>query len=319
MGLHRPRHGSMQFWPRKKARKEIPSVNWNPLENKNLGSKGILGTIGYKAGMISVVVKDSTPNSMTKGKQITIPATIIECPPVKILGLRFYKNGITALDILSDNLDKELKKKIKLPKVSQKDKLEKIKLEDYDTLRLLIYSVPKSSKIKKVPDIVEVGIEGDMVTKLETAKKLLGKEINIGEVFDKGKLLDIRAVTKGKGFTGPIKRMGLHLKPHKTEKGLRRPGSLGPWHPAHVTYRAHQAGQFGYFTRVKLNNKIIDINSKENVQDIVIDNYGKINSNYLLVKGSVAGPLRRAVFLTYPLRPTKHTSKEVFEVVELHK
>ena len=319
MGLHRPRHGSMQFWPRKKARKEIPSVNWSPLENGSLGSKGILGTIGYKAGMISVVVKDNTPNSLTKGKQITIPATIIECPPIKILGLRFYKNGITATDILSDNLDKELKRKIKLPKASNKEKLDKIRIEDYDNLRLLIYSVPKDSGIKKAPDIVEVGIEGNINAKFDVAKKLLGKEINVNEIFDKGKLLDIRAVTKGKGFTGPIKRFGLHLKAHKSEKGVRRPGSLGPWHPARVTYRAPLGGQVGYFTRVKYNNKIIDINNKENIKEIIMDNYGKINSNYVLVKGSVAGPLRRAIFMTYPLRPTKHTSKEVFDVLELLK
>jgi len=318
MGLHRPRHGSMQFWPRKKARKEIPSVNWTPLENKSLGSKSLLGTIGYKAGMISVLVKDNTPNSMTKGKQITVPATIIECPPVKILGIRFYKNGVTAMDILSDNLNKELKKKIKLPKASQKEKLDKIKLEDYENLRLLIYTVPKDSGIKKTPDIVEVGIEGDLNAKLENAKKLLGKEINVNDVFEKGKLVDLRSVTKGKGFTGPVKRFGLHLKFHKSEKGVRRPGSLGGWHPARVLYTVPNSGQMGYFTRVNFNNKILDINNKEKIQNIVIDNYGKINSNYMLVRGSVAGPARRAIFMTYPLRPTKHTAKEVFEVVELH-
>ena len=30
--LYRPRHGSLQFWPRKRAKKEIPSVNWNSLK-----------------------------------------------------------------------------------------------------------------------------------------------------------------------------------------------------------------------------------------------------------------------------------------------
>ena len=36
----RPRFGSLQFWPRKRARKYLPSVNWKPIN-----SEGILGFI----------------------------------------------------------------------------------------------------------------------------------------------------------------------------------------------------------------------------------------------------------------------------------
>jgi len=318
MGLHRPRHGSMQFWPRKRARKELPSVNWRPLENKNFGKK-ILGLIGYKVGMVSAVVKDNTPHSMTKGKNITIPATVIECPPIKVFGIRFYKNGKTALDILADNIDKEMKKKIKLPKSSSKEKLAGIKTEDYDNIRLYIHTMPKVSGVKKTPDIAEVGIEGSLNDKLNFAKEILGKEIDIKEVFEKGNLIDIHAVTKGKGFTGPVKRFGLHLKSHKSEKGIRRPGSLGPWHPARVTYRAPLAGQMGFFTRIKYNNKILDINSKEKISNITFEKFGKVNSNYIIVKGSVSGPSKRAVIMTQVLRPTKHTSKEIYDVLELHR
>ena len=44
--LSRPRHGSLQYWPRKKARKVLPRVNWNAINEKNTDSKNLLGLIG---------------------------------------------------------------------------------------------------------------------------------------------------------------------------------------------------------------------------------------------------------------------------------
>ena len=48
--INRPRFGSLQFWPRKRAEKEIPSVNW-----KTIKGKGILGFITYKVGMATEI------------------------------------------------------------------------------------------------------------------------------------------------------------------------------------------------------------------------------------------------------------------------
>jgi len=56
-----------------------------------------------------------------------------------------------------------------------------------------------------------------------------------------------------------MKRFGLSLRSHKSEKGRRGPGSGGPWHPARVEYTQPMAGQMGYFTRIVYNNKIIEI------------------------------------------------------------
>ena len=94
-----PRKGSLQYWPRKRVSKFLPSVNWSAIDS----GKNLKGFIGYKAGMISGFVKDETPASMTKGKKITIPLTIIECPPMKILSVRFYKFGVVKKEILSES------------------------------------------------------------------------------------------------------------------------------------------------------------------------------------------------------------------------
>ena len=311
--LKSPRKGSLQYWPRKRASKFLPSVNWSAVNS----GKNLQGFIGYKAGMISVCVKDSSADSMTKGKKIIVPATIIECPPMKVLSVRFYKNGIVATETLSENLNKELKRKIKLPK--QHKKFSDIKTEDYDDLRLIVYSEPAKAEIKKTPDISEIAIAGDYNSKINFAKEKLGKEILISEIFDKGQLVDIRGLTKGKGLVGPVKRFGLTLKQHKSEKGQRRPGSLGPWHPARVTFRAPLAGQLGMFTRVIYNNKILDINkpTADEKKLKAIKNYGDIKSEYVLLEGSVQGAAKRQILLTSPFRETKWQKKKNYEVLEL--
>ena len=88
MGAKRPRWSSLQYWPRKRAEKILPSVNWRVVHGE-----GLLGFILYKAAMATAIVKDDTPNSMTKGKKIAVPVTILEAPNMKIYSVRFYKFG----------------------------------------------------------------------------------------------------------------------------------------------------------------------------------------------------------------------------------
>jgi len=308
-----PRKGSLQFWPRKRADKFLPRVNWNYTDS----SKNLRGFIGYKAGMASAIVKDSTPDSMTKNKKIAVPITIIECPPIKILSIRFYKNGKVLTEIISENLEKELKRKLKIPKKKPK-KIEEIK--DYDDVRVIIYSLVKKTNLKKTPDLVEVGIAGNIEEKLKFVKENLGKEILISDVFENGQLIDLRGLTTGKGFQGPVKRFGITLMQHKSEKGVRRVGSIGPWHPARVTFRVPMAGQLGMFTRIGYNKKIIKIGKAEEIAELKsIKNYGDLKTNYVLIYGSVQGPSKRQLILTSPLRITKKQAKKNYEFLEVAK
>jgi large subunit ribosomal protein L3 len=304
-----PRRGSLQYWPKKRARKFLPSVNWKAIKSD---SDKLKGFICYKAGMASAYVKDTTPDSMTKGKKIIVPVTILECPPLKIFSVRFYKNGKVAKEILAENLEKELKKKIKLPKTAKKMEFE----GDYDDVRVICYPIVKKTKIKKTPDLTEIAIGGNYEDKIKFIKENLGKEISVSSIFEKGKLVDFRGLTKGKGFQGPVKRFGITLKSHKSEKGRRRPGSLGPWHPARVTRMAPQAGQLGMFTRVSYNNKILDLGKAED-KFKGIKNFGDIKTDYLIVTGSVQGTPKRQLLVTQPLRATKKQLKKNYELLEL--
>jgi large subunit ribosomal protein L3 len=315
-----PRKGSLQFWPRKRASKFLPSVNWsaiNPISPQN-SPKNLKGFICYKVGMASASVKDNTQSSMTKGKTIIIPVTILECPSMKILSARFYKEGNASTEVLADNLDKELKSRIKLPKTKGNGKsLGSIKPEDFSDARIIAYSQSKKTGIKKTPDIVEIGLTGSMQEKMKFIKDNMGKEIPVTDVFTKGQLVDVRGLTRGRGLVGPVKRFGIQLKQHKSEKGRRRPGSLGPWHPARVTFRAPQAGQFGMFSRISYNGKLVELKSPNDLNVKGIKNFGDIGNNYALVQGSVQGPEKRQLLITYPLRETKKQSKKSYEFLEM--
>ena len=306
-----PRKGSLQFWPRKRASKFLPRVNWDAISSHT--SNGLKGFIGYKAGMTSLTVLDNTANSMTKGKKIVIPATILECPPMRILSLRLYKNGIVAKEILNEHLEKELKRKITLPK--KQHNLNEVKLDEYDDIHVVAYSEVKKTNIKKTPDIIELGLSGSKEEKFNFAKENWNKEIAIQNVFANGELVDLRGLTKGKGLVGPVKRFGITLKQHKSEKGQRRPGSLGPWHPTRVTFRVPMAGQMGMFTRIVYNNKIVGIGKSEG-KFKGIKNFGDVKTDYVLVRGSIQGPAKRQLILTKALRETKKQKKKTFEVME---
>jgi len=275
--------------------------------------EGILGLIGYKVGMATAIVKDSTDKSMTAGKKISVPVTLLEIPPMKVFSIRFYKENKPIKEIIVSH-DKELKRKLKVPK--KIGSLDNIPTE-YDDIRIIVYSMPKETSVKKTPDIIELAIKAK--DKLEFVKSIMHKELSLTD-FLKVNLVDVRGLTKGKGLVGPLKRFGLGLKQHKSEKGRRRPGSLGPWHPAHVTFRVPMAGQMGLFTRVHYNQLILnsgkikekDINNKSGFKY-----YGKIKTSYLMIVGSIQGPPKRQILITPAFRPTRYQAKKKYEFLEL--
>lgn len=311
-----PRKGSLQYWPRKRAAKFLPRVNWNAINS----DKKLKGFIAYKAGMMSAFVKDNTPHSRTKDKKITLPVTILECPSMKIFSVRFYKNGKVSREILAEGIEKEkeLKRKLKLPKTKGRG-IDSVKPGEYDDLRVIVYSLVKNTNIKKTPDIVEIGLSGTLEEKMAFIKEHLNKEISVADFFQKGQLVDFRGLTTGRGLVGPVKRFGIELKQHKSEKGVRRPGSLGPWHPCRVTYYAPQAGQLGMFTRETYNSSILDVGKAKENKNLKknLKNFGEIKTDYIIVRGSVMGPAKRQLIITAPLRLTKKQSKKSFDLITL--
>jgi len=70
--------------------------------------------------------------------------------------------------------------------------------------------------------LVEIGLTGNLEGKLNFIKENLSKEISVLDFFENGQLVDFRGLTKGKGFQGPVKRFGIKLKFHKSEKRSKK-------------------------------------------------------------------------------------------------
>ncbi len=312
-----PRQGSMQFWPRKRAKRSYPRVrSW--CKNKE---KALLGFMGYKAGMTYVMMTDNYKHSITKGDEIRVPVTVVECPPMRIAGVRFYKEKNKYMELkkqITFKVNKQLKRKTNLP--ISKENIDEIKLDDFDEIAVLVYTQPHLIKFKKKPELFEIFLSGTKEEKISLIKEKIDKDIHIGDVFKAGNFVDAHAITKGKGTQGPVKRFGIKLKPHKSEKGRRRPGSLGPWtQQGHIMYRSAFAGQTGYHQRIDYNKQIIKIdNAPEEINPKSgFRSYGIVNGEYILIKGSIPGPKKRGVILTKPIRESKE-EKESEEAPDIH-
>ncbi|MCL6500873.1 MAG: 50S ribosomal protein L3 [Candidatus Pacearchaeota archaeon] len=185
----------------------------------------------------------------------------------------------------------------------------------------MVYCLVKEAGIKKSPDIAEIGLGGSLQEKLDFIKRYFNKEIRVEEILGQGGVLDVRGLTKGLGIQGPVKRFGISLRQHKSEKGRRRPGTLGPWHPARVTFRTPMAGQKGFFSRAIYNLKVIGIGTAKDIEryNFEFPRYGRPMTSYVILKGSVQGPAKRQLMLTLPLRETKRTIKKKFDVLRLLK
>jgi len=282
--IHKPRKGSMQFWPRKRTRHTLVRVRFWVPENKTKP----LGFIAYKAGMTHVLINDNRPKSLTKNETIAMPVTIIECPPMTVMGAVFYHKDQSGLKkfalVLASQLSKHLAKRIQLPKKAVKTFDQ---VGEFEELRLLVHSNPEaiSTTGVKKPKILEIALGGAKAEKLNFAKSFLGKELKINDVFSAGETVDVKAVTKGKGFQGTVKRFGATIRQHKAEKTKRGIGSLGSWTPKRVDYRVPQSGKMGYHQRTEFNKQIFRIGNdgKDVCPPGGITKYGFVNNQYIFM------------------------------------
>ena len=311
--IRRSRRGSLAFHPRSRASDHAGRVRCWPASDK----PGFLGFPAYKAGMTHIHMIEDRPNSPEKGREVLRPATVVDCPPVKVFGIRMYSadkfGKFVASEVWCNELDKDLARRIKrLPKEIDSEKrvaeMEK-RADSAADFAALVHTLPRSTGLKKKPDVMEIGLGGrSPKEKFGYVRNLLGKEIKISEVFRSGELVDVTAVTKGKGFQGPVKRFGIRIRPRKTNDARRNPGSLGPWHPHQVMWSVPLAGQMGYHQRTEFNKRLLRIgNSQSPVNpEGGFLRYGQIHGEYALLMGSTPGPTKRLVNLRKPVRPWRH-------------
>ena len=309
-----PRRGSLAFLPRARKKSFIPRVRtWAKVASDK---PTLLGIPTFKAGSLHVMTTDDREKTPNFGKPLFNASTVMAAAPITIIGFRAYESfsdGVRAFaDVYAKELPKEVGRKFKI-NVKDADKRVKFISDSISKLRkitALVAVKPRDVGLsQKTPYILEVGIGGvDIKAQVEYAKSLLGKTIKASDILKPGMMVDAIAITKGKGFEGPVTRMGVKRKQHKSRKSVRAVGVIGPWHPSTIMYTVPRAGQMGFHQRVDMHKKILAIaNAKEKPITPAggFLHFGIVNDEYLILKGSVPGPVRRIVTLKVPVRPIK--------------
>lgn len=118
----------------------------------------------------------------------------------------------------------------------------------------------------------------------------IGQEIVPADIFKAGEYVDITGNSKGRGFTGVMKRYGMSgaKSSHGTHEFFRHGGSIGASaYPSHVFKGKKMPGRFG--------------NSRITVQNLLIADI-KPDKNLLLLKGAVPGANRGYVVVSHAVK-----------------
>ena len=304
-----PRRGSMAFSPRKRANRPFGHVKSWPTTDAS--EVRVQGFAGWKAGMTHILARDLNPRSTSAGQEVRVPVTVVECPKMRILGVRGYEMtpyGMQARgEVWADaetirEAFKELFKRVPERKEHDADKhMTNLQQADLCEVRLIVATQPHplSSVPTKVPDVMEMGLTGGtMDDQLTWAKEHLGEEYSFTDAFEEGNMTDIVAITKGYGWQGVIKRFGGKLQSHKNSKKRRQHGNMGAFGDGYVRKTIRQGGQTGYHQRTEYNKRILRVANPEDHSITPAGgflHYGEIKSDYILVKGSVPGPAKRLI------------------------
>jgi len=344
-----PRHGSLQYLPKKRTRHHNGRIRSFPRDNAALPPH-LTAFVGYKAGMTHVVREIERPGSKLHKKEAVESVTILETPPIVVVGLVGYvstPNGLRTLTtVWANHLSDEVKRRFyknwyrskrkaftkyakKASEKPQAIEAEFERIKQYaHVVRVLAHTQIRKVKLRsKVADLLEIQVNGgDVAAKVDFAKSLFEQEVPVDNVFAEGETLDICAATKGHGYSGVIARWGVTRLPRKTHRGLRKVACIGAWHPARVKFTVARAGQQGYHHRTEINKRILRLGKKEtkNAASTESDltekgitpvggfpHYGEINEDWIMLKGCIAGSKKRPITLRKCLiTPTKRSHTE---------
>ncbi len=306
---HHPRRGSMGYSPRKRARSMTPKIRaWADIDD---GPK-IQGFPGFKAGMTHGFMIDYRPTSTTSGQEVRVPITVVEVPPITICGLRFYvetHEGLKATgEVWANKVDNLLNDRLPIPKSYNTDKMWKnVNLDEVDEIRAIVHTHPEkvSGTPSKKAEIMELRIGGGTIPeRIDKGKNILGKEISYNEFAEEGDMIDVAAITKGKGTQGHVKRWGVKILDHKNSKSRRNIGTTGVFIPGYIRPTVPQAGQTGFHQRTEYNKRVLKLGDKgeEITPKGGFVNYGEVKNSYVLIHGSIPGPVKRTIMMKDPIR-----------------
>merc|ERR1712136_575028 len=305
-------HPDMGLWdsiPKKRSRRHRGRVKAFPRDDSKKPIH-LTAFLGYKAGMTHIVREVDKPGSKVNKKEVVEAVTILETPPMVIVGIVGYvatPKGLRALrTVWAEHIGEDCRRRFyKNWYKSKKKAFTKASKKWQDDLG------------KKVIEIQVNG--GTIAQKVDWARQHLEKPVPITSVFAQDEMIDVIGVTKGKGFKGVTSRWHTRKLPRKTHKGLRKVACIGAWHPSRVQFTVARAGQKGYHHRTELNKKIYRIgrgihtrkgkvvkNNAATDYDLTdksitpmggFPHYGEVNNDFVMIKGCCMGPKKRVITL----------------------
>ncbi|KAI3942051.1 hypothetical protein MKW92_001767 [Papaver armeniacum] len=322
-----PRHGSLGFLPRKRAARHRGKVKSFPKDDPSKPCR-LTAFLGYKAGMTHIVREVEKPGSKLHKKETCEAVTIIETPPMVVVGVVGYiktPRGLRSLGtVWAQHLNEEVKRRFykNFAKSKKKAFVKYSKKYETDEGKKDIQS--QLEKLKKYCTVIRV-LAHTQIRKMKGLKQKkahlmeIQKQVPVDAIFQKDEMIDIIGVTKGKGYEGVVTRWGVTRC------------CIGAWHPARVSYTVARAGQNGYHHRTEMNKKIYRLGKvgqeshtaltefDRTEKDITpmggFPHYGIVNEDYLLIKGCCVGPKKRVVTLRQSL--LKQTSRLAMEEIKL--
>jgi large subunit ribosomal protein L3 len=197
-----------------------------------------IGVIGRKAGMTRIFTEAGE----------SVPVTVIEVPPNRVSQVKSVAtDGYRAVQVA------------------------------FGTRRPSRVTKPLAGHYAKAG--VEAGeclrefrLEGD-----EGVDLAVGGEISVG-IFEAGQKVDVRGVTKGRGFAGGVRRHNFRTQDatHGNSVSHRAPGSIGQNQtPGRVWKGKRMAGHMGAVNRCQQTLEVVRVDTERNL---------------LLVRGGVPGP-----------------------------
>jgi len=278
-----PRYGSLGFLPKKRCRRERGRVKAFP-KDKESDPPHLTAFIAYKAGMTHILRESNKPGAKIHKKEVVEAVTILEAPPMVVVGLVGYletPRGLRTLTtVWAEHLSADVKRRFyknwyrakrkafdryaaRAADESNKDleqELERIK-KYCSVVRVLAHTQIRKVRLRqKKAHLMEIQINGgDVAAKVDYGKALFEKEVPVNAVFNANEMIDTIGVTKGKGYAGVVSRWGVTRLPRKTHRGLRKVGCIGAWHPGRVRFTVARAGQMGFHHRTELNKKIYKV------------------------------------------------------------
>ena len=226
-----------------------------------------IGIVGKKCGMTRLFTDDG----------VSIPVTVVEAPP----------NHVTSL-------------------LTQQEKGYSAVQVSWGSKKSGSLTKPEAGNYAKANVKAGEGLLEYRVTEDELDQYTAGAEIKV-DIFETGQKVDVIGTSKGKGFSGVIKRHNFshQRNTHGNSLSHRAPGSIGQCQtPGRVFKGKKMAGHYGDVKRTTQNLEIVRIDNERNL---------------ILIKGSIPASKGGSVIVSPSTKITSNPKKEATKKEEAPK